>query len=290
MKKTLTILAGFFLVFMLAACTQTAEPVAEKDSTKGTNEEPSATENSELTLEEVLNKSVEASESLKSFSMSMEMGQEMASDQEEAPIKIESSVNMDIVTEPMAYYQTMSMKMEGSEEAIEMESYFSKDGLFLYDAAGQTWMKFPSEMSDQLIQLSDQQTNPAEELKKLQEFVDDFKFEQDDANFILSLNASGEKFNSFIKEIALQGLPPELAANTELMENMVINELQYTFVLDKTTFYPTKLDIKMNMDMTTDGQTINIIQNMNGEYTKYNELTEITIPEDVLKTAVEMEM
>lgn len=276
---------------MLAACTQTAEPVADKDSTKGTNEEQSATENSELTLEEVLNKSVEASESLKSFSMSMEMAQEMASDLEEDTIKIESSVNMDIVTEPMAYYQNMSMTMEGSEEAVEMESYFStKDGLFLYDAAGQTWMKFPSEMSDQLIQLSDQQTNPAEELKKLQEFVDDFKFEQDDANFILSLNASGEKFNSFIKEIALQGLPPELAANTELMENMVINELQYTFVLDKTTFYPTKLDIKMNMDMTTDGQTINIIQNMNGEYTKYNELTEINIPEDVLKTAVEMEM
>ncbi|MEK4280919.1 MULTISPECIES: DUF6612 family protein [unclassified Cytobacillus] len=289
MKKSLAILASFFMIFMLAACNETAKPA--NGSSAGTEKEETNTEeSSEMTLEEVLKKSTEASQELKSFSVKMNMNQEMSSGAEGENMNIDSVIDMDVTTDPMAFYQKMAMSMAGAEESFDMESYFNEDGMFLYDAAGKQWMKFPKEMSDDLIQMSSQQTNPGEELKKLQEFVDDFTFEQDEKSFILKLKADGEKFNDFVKETAAETLPPEMAANGEMLENMNIKGVEYEIVIDKETFYPNVLNMVMDMEITAEGQKITMKQNMNGEYSNYNKVEAISVPQEVLDSAVEMEM
>ncbi|WP_264738835.1 DUF6612 family protein [Cytobacillus firmus] len=289
MKKSLAILTGFLMILMLAACNETAKPVNE--SAGGTDKEETKTEDaSELTLEEVLTNSTEASEELKSFSVNMDMSQEMSSGTEGENMNINSVIDMDVTTDPMAFYQKMTMSMDGTEESYDVESYFTEEGMFLYDAAGEQWMKFPKEMSDDLLQMSSQQTNPGEELKKLQEFVDDFTFEQDAKNYILKLKADGEKFNDFVKETAAETLPPELAANGEVLDNMKINGVEYEIVIDKETFYPSVLNMIMEMEITAEGQTISMKQNMNGQYSNYNKVEAIAVPQEVLDTAAEMEM
>ncbi|KAF0816402.1 hypothetical protein KIS4809_4799 [Bacillus sp. ZZV12-4809] len=289
MKKSLAILASFFMIFMLAACNETAKPA--NGSSAGTEKEETNTEeSSEMTLEEVLKKSTEASQELKSFSVKMNMNQEMSSGAEGENMNIDSVIDMDVTTDPMAFYQKMAMSMAGAEESFDMESYFNEDGMFLYDAAGKQWMKFPKEMSDDLLQMSSQQTNPGEELKKLQEFVDDFTFEQDEKSFILKLKADGEKFNDFVKETAAETLPPEMAANGEMLENMNIKGVEYEIVIDKETFYPNVLNMVMDMEITAEGQKITMKQNMNGEYSNYNKVEAISVPQEVLDSAVEMEM
>src|SRR5690606_14598340 len=146
----LAILASFFMIFMLAACNETAKPA--NGSSAGTEKEETNTEeSSEMTLEEVLKKSTEASQELKSFSVKMNMNQEMSSGAEGENMNIDSVIDMDVTTDPMAFYQKMAMSMAGAEESFDMESYFNEDGMFLYDAAGKQWMKFPKEMSDDLI-------------------------------------------------------------------------------------------------------------------------------------------
>ncbi|WP_370460220.1 DUF6612 family protein [Cytobacillus firmus] len=287
MKKSLAILTGFLMVLMLTACNETAKPVNE--SAAGTeNEEAKKEEASEMTLEEVLKKSTEASEELKSFSVKMDMSQEMSSGAEGENMNIDSVIDMNVTTEPMAFYQKMTMSM--AEESYDIESYFTEEGMFLYEAAKQQWMKFPKEMSDDLLQMSSQQTNPGEELKKLQEFVDDFTFEQDAKSYILKLKADGEKFNDFVKETAAETLPPELAANGEMLDNMNIKGVEYEIVIDKETFYPSVLNMIMDMEITAEGQTISMKQNMNGQYSNYNKVEAIAVPQEVLDTAVEMEM
>ncbi len=291
MKKTLTILTGFLMVLMLAACSETAKPVSETESGNESNKNEAKTEEtSELTLEEVLTKSTEASEDLKSFSVKMDMSQNISSDSEEESMSIDSVIDMDVTTDPIAFYQKMTMSMGGAEESYDIESYFTEDGMFLYDAEGEQWMKFPKEMSDDLLQMSSQQTNPGEELKKLQEFVDDFTFEQDAKSYILKLKANGEKFNDFVKETAQETLPAELAANGEMLENMKINGVEYEIVINKETFYPSILNMVMEMEITAEGQTIAMKQNMNGQYSNYNKADAITVPQEVIDTAVEMEM
>jgi hypothetical protein len=276
---------------MLAACNETAKPVNQDANGKeGQNEQIQSENNSELTLEEVMDKSMKASEGLKSFAATMDMKQEMSSSSQTEVMNLNSSIDMKVISDPMALHQKMSIEMEGSNETYETESYFTADGMYIYDAAGETWMKFPQEMADQLMQISDQQTNPTEELKKMQQFMDDFSFEQDDKNFILKLNASGDKFNDFIQETLQQTLPPELAANGDLLSGMKINEVSYEFYIDKNTFYPTSINMFMNMDLTAEGESIQLKQSMNGKYRDYNQYDEITIPQEILDTAVEMEM
>ncbi|WP_343032846.1 DUF6612 family protein [Cytobacillus depressus] len=286
MKKTLSILAGFLLIFMLAACNQTATPVNKE----GTNKtEPEVTEKpSELTLEEVLEKSTEASNGLKSFSVKMDVEQDMSSDQEELNMNTQSIIEMDVVTDPMAFYQKMTMSLADTGENFQTESYFSEDGMFFYEPSGQQWMKFPQEMTDAFLQMAGQQSNPGDELKKLQKFVEDFTFEQDAKNYILKLKASGDKFNDFIKETAAEALPPEMAMEG-LMDDMKINAVEYEFLIDKESFYPVALDVLMEMEMTIEDQTIVMKQKMNGQYSKLNEIEAITVPQEVIDSAVEME-
>ncbi|MBT2711142.1 hypothetical protein J7I91_24720 [Pseudomonas sp. ISL-84] len=294
MKKTLAIMTGFVMILMLAACSETAKPVDETASgnANGTNKEETKTEEkSGLTLEEVLTKSTEASEGLKSFSVKMDMSQQMSSDSEAAEsMNIDSVIDMDVTTDPAAFYQKMTMSMEGAEESYDIESYFTEKGMFLFDAAGEKWMKFPKEMSDDLLQMSSQQTNPGEELKKLQQFADDFTFEQDAESYILKLKANGEKFNEFVRETAAETLPPELAANGEMLENMKINGVEYEIVIDKETFYPNVLNMIMEMEIAADDQKIAMKQTMNGQYSNYNKVEAITVPQEVIDTAIEMEI
>lgn len=289
MKKPLSILAGFLLIFMLAACNQTAEPVNNSQEEDKETEEVKE-EKSELTLEEVFEKTTAASEELKSFSVVMDMTQEMSSDQEEAlNMTIQSNIEMDAVTDPMAFHQKMKMAMAEGEE-FETESYFSQDGMFMHDPSSGQWMKFPQDMTDVFLQMADQQqSNPADQLKQLEKFVDDFTFEQDDNQFILKLKASGDKFSDFLKETAVQSLPPELAQD-EVLNNMNITSIDYEIYIDKKTFYPSALNMNMEMAMTIEEQTINMKQQMKGEYKGYNEIDAITVPQEVLDSAVEMQM
>ncbi|AYA77456.1 hypothetical protein DOE78_19510 [Bacillus sp. Y1] len=284
MKKFMKPFVTLLLVLLLAACSQTATPTGNNEkesSSKGTN--------SELTLEQVFEKSLKASEELQSFSVDMDLSQEITAAQEEA-MKIQSSITMDVVTEPMAFYQKMNMTMGGTSESFATEAYFSKDGMFMSDPTTNTWMKFPSEMSDQLLQLSDQQTNPAEELKKLKDYVSDFSFEQDNNNYILTLQASGEDLSEFIKEAAMEGMPAELTADPAIFDAMKINDAKFVYHIDKETFYPVKTDVYMDMEISAEGESVHMIQDMKGTYNKFNEVNTITIPKEVLDTATEMDM
>ncbi|MEH7343404.1 DUF6612 family protein [Bacillus sp. JJ1532] len=285
LKKTLSILTGFLLTFMLAACNQSAEPVNE--SAKNSETPAAAEKPSQLTLEEVLEKSTEASNNLASFSVKMNLDQDITSDQEEMNLQTQSVIEMNVVQDPMAFYQKMTMSLGDTGEEFETESYFTEEGMYFYEPSGKQWMKFPQEMTDAFLQMSGKQTNPGEELKKLQQFVEDFTFEQDSKNYILNLKASGDKFNDFIKETAAESLPPEMAQE-DLMNSMKINAVEYKFLIDRESFLPVALDMNMEMELTVEDQTIIMNQKMNGQYSNHNNIDAITVPQEVIDSAVEM--
>lgn len=290
MKKILSMIAAFLILVMLTACNQTAKTENEPSDGNNTQEAETNEKNKELTLQQVLKKTIEASESLNSFSVKMNMDQQLNAGQQSDQMNLKSVINMDVTTKPMAFYQKMNMTMEGSEESFDTESYFTEEGMYFYDAAGGKWMKFPKEMSDQLVQLSGEQSNPAVGLKKLQENVEDLKFEQDGEHYMIKLKASGDKFNDFIKKTVQETLPPQLAENEGALENMKINAIEYEFQIDKKTFYPTILNMMMDMEISAEGQTIKMLQNLKGEYSDYNTINKISVPQDVIENAVEIEM
>lgn len=281
-------------MLMLAACNQTAEPVDSNEEVTKTDETQVQEETqdeeetvSELTLSEVLERSTAASDSLDSFAVQMDLQQEMSGVEN---LSISSVIDMKAVTKPMAIHQKMNMEVPGSSEQVETELYFTEEGIYMLQPMGEGWMKLPTELSDQVMQSSPQQSNPAEELKKLQKFVDDFTFEQDESSYILTLSASGDKFQEFIDDAIQQSLTPEMTEGMDVTTDMKINKVDYQITIDKETFYPSTLNMNMDMDITVDGETIHLVQKMNGKYTEYNQINEIIVPQEVIDSATEINM
>lgn len=284
-KHTLSVVMGFLLVILLAACSQTAEPTGKGDPSS-TNE---ANEKSSLTVDQLFDRSTKASQNIKSFTVNMDMKQNMSGVPEVGEMAIDSTIDMKYVASPLQMHQKISMNMGEEAGNMDTEMYVTDAGMFMYDPTQGGWMKFPSEMSDQLMNLSNQQGNPADELKKLQSFVDDFSYEEDDKSYILKLSASGEKLNQFIQE-KIQSLSPELAEGGMLNQQLKINNVKYEIVLDKETYLPNQLNIVMDLDINSEGESIHLNQEINGVYKGYNEFETITVPQEVLDTAVEMDM
>lgn len=281
MKKWTALLSVVTLALGLAACNETATPVQDKE----------VTETSKLTLQEVYDKSMKASEELKSVKGTIDMKQTMSIPSEEMTMDIKSMMDMEYIIEPMQMHQkgttTMMGVGEGSEsQEIEMETYITEDALYVYEGTTAQWMKLPQEMVDQMMGATNQ-TDPAAQLQPLEEYLEKVEFEQDDENYILTLEGSGEEFTSLVKDQvdeALQSLTGE--GNIDL--DFTIHSVDYLVHIDKESFQTNKLDMVIDMDMTMDGETINLKMDVKTNFSKFNEINEIVVPQEVMESATEI--
>lgn len=281
MKKWSTLLAVATLTLGLAACNETAAPANEKD----------VTEKSELTLQEVYDKSMAASEELKSVKAKIDMNQTMQLPGQDVNLDINSLMDMDYIIDPLQIHQTGTTSMKSTDEnmgnqEMKMESYITKDAFYTYEGESGQWMKFPQEMMNQLMSTTDQ-SNPSNQLKQIEGYLEDFTFEQDNDNYILTLEASGEKFTELVKEQVDEALQNMVGAE-EIEMDMIINSVNYLIHIDKETFQTNKVDMVLDMDMTIDGETMNMKQDMKSDFSNFNQVEEIVIPQEVIDNAVEI--
>lgn len=269
-----------FLLIVLSACGQTAEPT--------TNNGAAGETSSDLTLTEVFDKASEVNNDLESFTINMDMKQNMSMGDESTDMN--SSITMDVVQEPLSLKQVMSIDL-GELGTQEMESYFTDDGFFLYEPMEDQWMKFPSELSAEIMQLSESQMDVEDQLGQFQDFVDDFTFEQDDTHYILHLDAEGEKFNDlFAQTIGDMMQDDMLGLEDDVFDNINFNQVEYEIYINKDTFYFEDMNVMMDYDMEIEGESFTQKQDIQSTYSNHNEIDEIVVPEDVIEQAVDMDM
>lgn len=285
MKKWSMLLAVTTLSFGLVACNETATP------TSNTKDE----QTSNLTLQEVFNKSLEQSESIKSLSAKIDMTQLIEVPSQEISMETNSKMDMDMVIEPLSLYQkgTTKMTMPGmplSEQTddMEMESYMTEQGFYMFDSMSSQWTKLPSDMYEQIMSMSQKQADPAKQLKDLEAFKSDFTFEQTDSSYVLKLAASGEKFNELIQKQLGNTMPDMMVEEQELLKEMNIEKVNYEIFIDKGTFNITALNMMMDMTMVVEGEEMKLAQNLKSTYNKYNEVEKIEIPKEIIENAQEM--
>lgn len=289
MKKALTVILGAMLILMLAACNQTAEPVENEEENKQAATEGKGKANeekeSDFTLEEVFKKTEEVNKDIKSFESRIKMKQvvDAAGEKQE----INSDIEMEYITEPVALHQKMTMELDGEKQ--EIDAYLTKEGFYMYEPTQKMWIKLPEEFSGQILQMSEGQTNPSDQLEQLKDFVDEFEFKQDDKNYILTLKASGEKFDQFFKDNVKKTLPPEMQAE-QLMSDMKFNKVEYELYIDKETFYLNALNMITDTDTEIDGQKMNMLLDMQSTYSNYNKVETIEIPQEALENAQEIDL
>jgi hypothetical protein len=238
-------------------------------------------------LEGIINSSISASEKLESFHVTMDMEQEIIPAAEGAgKVTQTSKIEMDYVTKPLGMYQTTEMTMMGMP--IESETYFTEEGLYTKDSMSNQWQTAPKELSDSIIEMSKKQADTTEQLEQLKQYVEDVKMEEKDGVYIISFTASGEEYQSLVEE-TIDSTMPEGILPEELLAGLKVNELSYTYEIDKKTYHPLNFTVDMDFDMEIEGEKVQTVQKMKGSYSKINEIDDITLPAEVKNGAVEMD-
>jgi hypothetical protein len=306
-KALKMMLVGILAVMLLTACGNSsngasgnvegnaeAEETTSEETTNAATEveEVDATEETEeqetLTAEEVLQKSTEAMAGLSSYSMEMISDQEISMANEET-IKMVTTTTTDMSLNPMAMYQVTSIEdADGMMDGMENESYFSEDGFFVYDSMAGQWYKMPEEFTAQLNAMSEMQGNPAEQLEMLKDYTDKITMTEEDDHYALNFEGSGEQFNEMAGMIGGMMGDGMGEMMQEMLSMMTVNQLSYLVHIDKESFYQTKVLLNMDMEMEVDGEKVSSIQVMDSTLTNFDEVGEITVPQEVIDSAQEI--
>lgn len=285
MKKWILFMSTATLAIGLSACSETAEPASGDQTTKG--------EDSELTVQEVYAKSVEASEDITSVHANSSTDQKMAMQGDGMEVTMAIKSSMDMTIDPVAFHQkaetTIVSEDIDNSNPMSMEMYFTDQGMYMYEETMATWLKMSDESIEDLKALADQQTaNPSQQLEELAEFKDDFTFKQTEDEYILTLDASGEKFNELMEQQLEKTLGQMELEAQMMLEDMTIHSVNYVIYVDKESFLTTSMDMKMDMDVNIESEIMNIKSDMQVDYSRFNEIEAITVPAEVLAQAQEI--
>ncbi|KGR81564.1 hypothetical protein CD32_19615 [Lysinibacillus odysseyi 34hs-1 = NBRC 100172] len=281
LKKTLFIGMTVGTAVIVAACGDSAT-VTDNASKK-----------SDLTLEQVYEKTIERQQELESMKAKMKVDQAINVDSEEGSFEMTSAsdLNMDMIIDPMQLYVegTTAVKESetGEETKVPTKMYMTQnDGYYLYEESADSWFKLPEEQFDAMMSQAGIQQDPSEQLRQLEKFVEDFTFEQNDDEYILTLNADGEKFMDFVLQQAKEALGGEEAAQAlGSMEGLKIKDAQYVFLIDKKTFDMNNMKMDMIITLEEEDGKMTIDQSATVDYSDFNNVDAITIPQEVIDNA-----
>lgn len=278
LKKRYYLAMSALSIAVVAGCGDTAEPV------DGTKDEAS------LTLQQVFEKAMERQQNLKSVHAETNMDQvtNLMMDGETMQMTSTSNLAMDITQNPLAMYTNGNIEMDMSGEKFDMpmEMYMTEeDGFYMLNGETNEWIKLPDEQYEQIMAQAGAQANATDQLEQLQQFIDEFTFEQDDENYLLTLNIQGDEFKQFILSQMGASLGESMEMSNDILENMSFEDSQYNIVVAKDTFDTKEIDLDLKIITNIEGQETTIENDVNVVYSKFDEVDTIKIPDEVLKEA-----
>ncbi|MFJ8103314.1 DUF6612 family protein [Lysinibacillus sp. NPDC096212] len=281
MNKFFKVLSVGALALTLAACNSSATPT--KDTTN----------KSKLTLEQVYEKAVERQADIKSSSAKMEMTQEskVGSGEQSMEFTIDSKMDMDVVIDPIAMHLSGSMTMpdmadEGQENTeMPIDMYMKKDqGFFMKNEDTNSWYKLPDEQFDSMMEQTASSADAKAQLEQLKNFIKDFKFEQTDDAYVLTLDAKGDKFKELIDSEINKSMK-DMGLEENPLDKLTIDKIHYILQIDKKTFDTTKLDMNFDLKMKVEDQELSMKTKSVVTYTDFNHLKTIDIPQEIIDKA-----
>jgi hypothetical protein len=302
LKKWTTLCMGVALSVALAACgnneeakpSEGAATAAPSSAAATTAPEASAsaapaeqTTDGVPTVDELIQKTAAAGAELKGFAMDSQVKQKIVMKQGDQNTEqaTDMTIKSQFTKDPLQMHQEIEMKLAGQGDQ-KMEQYVTADGF--YSMTNGQWMKMPSSMSEQVVAAMQQSASPEKQLEQFKAISEQTKITEDGDNYLLAAEVSGDSVKELAKSYMNQGgsADPQMAA---MMEQMNIKSMKISYAVDKKTYYPTKTDVTMVMDMTSGEQTMSMDMNMTATIKDHNKVTEIKIPQEALD-AKEIEM
>lgn len=274
-------------MLVLAACNEEAE--LAYDSSKNNK--------SDMTGEEVYSKALKATKDLESVEASIKVKQTVSSVKDDTVLsETDSDSDVQMTMDPIAVHVKAKTSenyddITGDLPETDREMYMVDNGIYTYnDYSGNDgdWLKEENASVDVAEERIDQQPDPRDQLKIFQDYVDYLSFDQNADAYILKLDMkeNDEEFNDFVKEMIEDNMSEEFLGQMgevgqEALENMDINNMSLKVSVDKETFDIKTYDANMDMTMESNGEKNNIVQTMTSNYSNYNNVDPIEVPEDV---------
>ncbi|GKV65898.1 MULTISPECIES: DUF6612 family protein [unclassified Sporosarcina] len=262
---------------------------------------------------------------LNSFSAAMTIDQTMEASSEEDPIHMQMDLKMDAIQNPLAMYMETTMKMNMMGESLDQmqKAYVTEDGMYQYDSSIEKWIKMDDEMTNLIVQSSAQQADPHAQLELMKKFSEGVHVFEYDDQYVMVQTLTNEQFKEMLDDIMdllpglipeeVQGMMPSQERSEEDSEdgneegtvdeegtepslddifaemNLNIEEYYSVQTIDKETLFPLDLSAVTKMSLSVEDEKISISQKINGTFSNFNQIKEITIPEEVIKNAISME-
>lgn len=245
------------MVLLLAACQNSTA-----DSGSPNKE---AAEEEKLSVNEVIQKTQEASQQAKGQTLQVEGKQDFNLEAEGQSQGITQSfdMNMELTKDPAAVHLTGTMKSAG--ETGEMEAYQVGDEFYQSMDGGTTWLK--SEGADLNQFGGDQAQNPSKALQKLEELVSKFQGDKNDMfnmketedQYVITLNVDKDLKqvkDLYMKQLKGSAVPALKQAGLPVKEDEVkLNTIKQVVYIDKKSFEQEKVDQKTEIEIPLDDGT-----------------------------------
>lgn len=282
MKKWTSIAVGLLAAISITACGSNSAAPQEAAPAASTG---TATQVEKLpTAQELIEKVASEGANLKSFHMQSSINQDMkiTAGENTQDQKLNMTIDMDYVGEPLGVYSEIVTEMPGVAEKTTMKQYITEKAAYMENAG--TWMKLPDATITELVEQMKAQGNPEEQLKQLSSILDEVNVSEKDGQYFMEAKISGDN----VKALAEKFLSQSGAADEQLsamLQQMNLKSMEISYLIDKKTYFPLSSTVKMQMDMSMDGQSLDMSMAMNATFSKLNEVEAISIPQEVIDSA-----
>ena len=242
LKKILFTILTVFAVFFVVAC-------GNKEDAK-------------INKEEVLQKNVEATNSIKSGRKVINAKVEVEGGQ-----PIEYIVDSSLIKEPLA----MKTILEAKEDNIKITTFIKDGVMYTSYPEDNSWLKLDiseKDMNKFKIILNDS----IEIYKVLKDNLDKISIKEDGGNYIISITKNSDFINEYIKNSMSNTMGP----NTDLKANNATLE----YIIDKETYF-TKSFV-LTFDAEVQGQKLKALTETT--FSDINNVQEIIVPEEALNS------
>jgi len=242
LKKILFTILTAFAVFFVVAC-------GNKEDAK-------------INKEEVLQKNVEATNSIKSGRKVINAKVEVEGGQ-----PIEYIVDSSLIKEPLA----MKTILEAKEDNIKITTFIKDGVMYTSYPEDNSWLKLDiseKDMNKFKIILNDS----IEIYKVLKDNLDKISIKEDGGNYIISITKNSDFINEYIKNSMSNTMGP----NTDLKANNATLE----YIIDKETYFTKSL--VLTFDAEVQGQKLKALTETT--FSDINNVEEIIVPEEALNS------
>ena len=242
LKKILFTILTAFAVFFVVAC-------GNKEDAK-------------INKEEVLQKNVEATNSIKSGRKVINAKVEVEGGQ-----PIEYIVDSSLIKEPLA----MKTILEAKEDNIKITTFIKDGVMYTSYPEDNSWLKLDiseKDMNKFKIILNDS----IEIYKVLKDNLDKISIKEDGGNYIISITKNSDFINEYIKN----SMSNTMGSNTDLKANNATLE----YIIDKETYFTKSL--VLTFDAEVQGQKLKALTETT--FSDINNVEEIIVPEEALNS------